>query len=823
MNALRVMLGVLAVVGVCVGKPSILSHHVALPHNLHHDNIGVHRVPVAAVAHPTAVHYVPATTITHHAPAVAAVAHHAPAVTAVTHHGPAVAPHAPTFSAVTHHAPAVTHHAPAVVHASLAPVNTYSAPVAPATSQYHAQDEYGRYSFGYNAGNSARDESRDIYGNVRGSYSYVDGNGNLQTQHYVADDYGFRVAGNNLPVQHSDDHPYRGKRSYATFPASTGPLRTVVHATPAVHAAPAVHAPALGYSSGLYGYGVPRGGFSYGYHSVPSVASYRSYAVPAYGGHYFLAPRLRYLEGVQGLEFLVGYIQYIYERAAPPPSDSSLLLGGSHRVYHTPADMNSIRVLCVLWALVGAVTSDGTHHGDTSSSSTIFRDSVVRSNGAPVIGKGVFHHHTAQAVHGASVAHGGSAIHGGSAVHGASGVHGGSALHGGSAVHGASVVHGGSAIHGGSAVQGASGVHGGSAIHGGSAVHGASGVHGGSAIHGGSAVHGASGVHGGSAFHGGSAVHGASVVHGGSAIHGGSAVQGASGVHGGSSFNGGSGSFSAPVVRKTTVVHGGPVLHAPVVHRPVVSAPVVRTRVVAPAVVHAPVAPVAVGYAPYGLVAPDPVIHQAAMSGSYGRPQYAPVLSQYHAQDEYGRYSFGYNAGNSARDESRDVNGHVRGSFSYIDDYGNIQTQHYVADDYGFRVAGNNLPVQHSDDHPYRGKRSYTNFPASTSPLISGSSHGAPATTVTHVVNGPVVVRESGPYGGAYVQDNSRYGVYSTYSGPHGGYTGISPLLGNSDLHGDFDRLGLHGFSYGFNTGPHSLTTYGTHFEQQNQLSPYRY
>ncbi|CAL4061170.1 unnamed protein product [Meganyctiphanes norvegica] len=76
----------------------------------------------------------------------------------------------------------------------------YAAPYAPIQTQYHSQDELGQYSFGYAGGPSNRAETRDAYGNVRGSYNYIDSNGQTQTQHYVADHLGFRVSGTNLPV-----------------------------------------------------------------------------------------------------------------------------------------------------------------------------------------------------------------------------------------------------------------------------------------------------------------------------------------------------------------------------------------------------------------------------------------------------------------------------------------------------------------------------------------------------------------------------------------------------------------------------------------------
>nr|XP_027220837.1 formin-like protein 5 [Penaeus vannamei] len=47
---------------------------------------------------------------------------------------------------------------------------------------------------------SSRAETRDAFGVVRGSYNYVDSEGKVQTQHYVADALGFRVSGTNLPV-----------------------------------------------------------------------------------------------------------------------------------------------------------------------------------------------------------------------------------------------------------------------------------------------------------------------------------------------------------------------------------------------------------------------------------------------------------------------------------------------------------------------------------------------------------------------------------------------------------------------------------------------
>merc|ERR1719284_1005434 len=71
---------------------------------------------------------------------------------------------------------------------------------APST-QFHAQDEFGQFSFGHAGGPSARTEARNAYGVTTGSYQYIDANGLLQTVNYVADPVnGFQVAGTNLPV-----------------------------------------------------------------------------------------------------------------------------------------------------------------------------------------------------------------------------------------------------------------------------------------------------------------------------------------------------------------------------------------------------------------------------------------------------------------------------------------------------------------------------------------------------------------------------------------------------------------------------------------------
>merc|ERR1711874_404974 len=61
------------------------------------------------------------------------------------------------------------------------------APLAAPSSQFHAQDEFGQFSFGYENINSAKTETKDAFGVTRGSYQYVDANGIVQTVNYIAD------------------------------------------------------------------------------------------------------------------------------------------------------------------------------------------------------------------------------------------------------------------------------------------------------------------------------------------------------------------------------------------------------------------------------------------------------------------------------------------------------------------------------------------------------------------------------------------------------------------------------------------------------------
>merc|ERR1711953_901483 len=131
-------------------------------------------------------------------------------------------------------------------------------------SQFHAQDDIGQYNYGYYSPTSTKQELKTADGVTRGSYSYVDANGLVQTVNYISDALGFKVAATNLPVHHVEgpqpepvqeaqaaEEPvvaaYKGVMepavdySYLPYATSYGynlPAPHVV-AAPAVHAAPA--------------------------------------------------------------------------------------------------------------------------------------------------------------------------------------------------------------------------------------------------------------------------------------------------------------------------------------------------------------------------------------------------------------------------------------------------------------------------------------------------------------------------------------------------------------------------------------------------------
>ncbi|XP_050436143.1 uncharacterized protein LOC126842942 isoform X2 [Adelges cooleyi] len=137
----------------------------------------------------------------------------------------------------------------------------------------------------------------------------------------------------------------------------------------------------------------------------------------------------------------------------------------------------------------------------------------------------------------------------------------------------------------------------------------------------------------------------------------------------------------APVVKHVApVVHAVPSYGATSYTSVVRHDPVVKYAAAYPV----PVVQYATAYpSPYVSYAPAPL------------PAVAAVKSQYHAQDELGQYAYGYTDGESAKIESRSADGETKGSYSYVDDHGHVQSVHYTAGHEGFKAVGTNIPVHH--------------------------------------------------------------------------------------------------------------------------------
>merc|ERR1711973_110440 len=157
--------------------------------------------------------------------------------------------------------------------------------------------------------------------------------------------------------------------------------------------------------------------------------------------------------------------------------------------------------------------------------------------------------------------------------------------------------------------------------------------------------------------------------------------------------------YGAPV----TALNAGPLTAGPVAAAPALAAtaPVVGAQYAAaytpaisavPAVAAAPAAfaaaPVAVAAAPAAYAAAPVAVAAAPLAA----PVAAPASSQFQAQDEFGNLAYGYQNINSAKQEQGNALGGVTGSYTHGDEAG-VHTVNYVADDFGFRVVSDNLPV----------------------------------------------------------------------------------------------------------------------------------
>merc|ERR1712088_1144218 len=97
-------------------------------------------------------------------------------------------------------APAMTYAVPAKMTYAARPAVTYASPMAytqaaaaPMASQYHSQDEFTNFAYGYANPNSQKQEVGNANG-VQGHYSFVDAYGLPRRVDYVADAFGFRAS-----------------------------------------------------------------------------------------------------------------------------------------------------------------------------------------------------------------------------------------------------------------------------------------------------------------------------------------------------------------------------------------------------------------------------------------------------------------------------------------------------------------------------------------------------------------------------------------------------------------------------------------------------
>merc|ERR1712243_24156 len=144
--------------------------------------------------------------------------------------------------------------------------------------------------------------------------------------------------------------------------------------------------------------------------------------------------------------------------------------------------------------------------------------------------------------------------------------------------------------------------------------------------------------------------------------------------------------YGAPI----TALNAGPLTAGPVAAAPALAAtaPVVGAQYAAAYTPAISAVPVAVAAAPAAYAAAPVAVAAAPLAA----PVAGPVSSQFQAQDEFGNLAYGYQNINSAKQEQGNTYGGVTGSYTYADEAG-VHTVNYVADDFGFRVASDNLPV----------------------------------------------------------------------------------------------------------------------------------
>jgi len=81
------------------------------------------------------------------------------------------------------------------------------------SQQFHSQDDFGNYAYGYANDNSEKQEVGNTRsGQVKGHYTYVDGNGLNRRVDYVADNNGFRAKGDGIKIKREAEPEPEAKR-----------------------------------------------------------------------------------------------------------------------------------------------------------------------------------------------------------------------------------------------------------------------------------------------------------------------------------------------------------------------------------------------------------------------------------------------------------------------------------------------------------------------------------------------------------------------------------------------------------------------------------
>jgi hypothetical protein len=137
-------------------------------------------------------------------------------------------------------------------------------------SQYHSQDGYGQYSYGYAEPNSQKQEARHADGTVTGSYSHALPDGRVLVNNYVADEYGFRSS--LAPTAAKDFAPVVKAAYHAEAPVFQHAVQTIVQPQPAIHVAKTInYAAPVAYASAPIAYGYQAApGYGYGYGAGPA-------------------------------------------------------------------------------------------------------------------------------------------------------------------------------------------------------------------------------------------------------------------------------------------------------------------------------------------------------------------------------------------------------------------------------------------------------------------------------------------------------------------------------------------------------------------------